>query len=509
MKNLITVSLLLLFIIACSAEKQLLKEAQETNSVERYETFLEKYPNSEFYAEAKTELMKAKYDKTKKTGTIEAYEKFLREFPEDFNKEEKKEITWFHVTPEEKLKKERKDMILKATWSLERLKREKAIKLNTVEAYEQYLKDYPDNYKTRDMKDKIMDLTFNEAEEKNTIESYMKFLSKYPGAYYWRDINRVRSAKKNIVNILKETNSIEVCEEFLNKYPNSEFISPAEDKIVDIIFERESKTVNNVVFSKNDKIRKKDFGVFLTKYASYQSLIPKALQKFNEYFFTKCNENESLVPYSTSNNSFFNYYFGLTYYPTIYNSHSFKEDSYNSLMSLLNFISFYFDKDNYDYESLYLSHHIGRISVLLLANKQQGSFTDISLADFQEILRQDALLSLASSFTKSYDKGYSGKRLLSLFSKEYAKTERLNSVHKISYGVFIDKMGSNMSYKSKNFLLKKFREWMKIIGIYEKNHENKLFKMIDEERNKNNKVLGNRILDDLKNDPKIRWRYKD
>ena len=59
-----------------------------------------------------------------------------------------------------------------------------ARKINTIEAYENFIKEYPDSPDTLKACKKIEKIYFNQAINENTLESYYDYLKKFPqGAY--------------------------------------------------------------------------------------------------------------------------------------------------------------------------------------------------------------------------------------------------------------------------------------------------------------------------------------
>lgn len=100
---------------------------------------------------------------------------------------------------------------------------------NTINAYEQYIQQYPDSKLIKDAKLCIFDLAYSFAKKSNTIEGYENFLAKYPDAVQ-------STSAKEIVHTLafnkaKEINSAEAYKQFLAKYPNAKEADEAKRKI--------------------------------------------------------------------------------------------------------------------------------------------------------------------------------------------------------------------------------------------------------------------------------------
>jgi hypothetical protein len=59
---------------------------------------------------------------------------------------------------------------------------------NTIEAYEDFLKEYPEGSNAEKAKERIMELRYNEAVKENTIPAYQKFLESYPEQRFADDV---------------------------------------------------------------------------------------------------------------------------------------------------------------------------------------------------------------------------------------------------------------------------------------------------------------------------------
>lgn len=73
--------LTLLIVLTCSSpEKQLSKAIQE-KSIEKLTQFIEKFPDSELVPKAKAKIAEIKFTEAQKINTVESYENFLKEIP--------------------------------------------------------------------------------------------------------------------------------------------------------------------------------------------------------------------------------------------------------------------------------------------------------------------------------------------------------------------------------------------------------------------------------------------
>jgi len=192
-QNLILIAILFLVIgIGCATTKSDWEKAQRLNTIEAYQEFLRKYPNSEFTSDAKKKMEILEWEKAKQDDTIKAYQEFLRKYPNsEFTSDAKKKI--------------------------EILEWEKAKQDDTIEAYQEFLKKYPNSEFTSDAKKKMEILEWKKAKQNNTVKAYKKYLSKYPNGSF------AKKAKKylEVLRILKTLKSSFQLEKLLERYPEA------------------------------------------------------------------------------------------------------------------------------------------------------------------------------------------------------------------------------------------------------------------------------------------------
>lgn len=84
-------SLILVFIfglIGCATTKEDWGNAQNLNTIEAYQEFLQKYPNSGFSKEAQTKLEPLYYQMAKDTNTAISYSAYLARYPQGVHTDE-------------------------------------------------------------------------------------------------------------------------------------------------------------------------------------------------------------------------------------------------------------------------------------------------------------------------------------------------------------------------------------------------------------------------------------
>ncbi|MCF8255604.1 MAG: hypothetical protein K9J84_13590 [Bacteroidia bacterium] len=78
MKKLILIAVVLFLAITGFSQEKKWKKANEANTIESYQKFLSKYPDSEFSSLAKEGIIKLDYEDACERNSISAYEKFLK-----------------------------------------------------------------------------------------------------------------------------------------------------------------------------------------------------------------------------------------------------------------------------------------------------------------------------------------------------------------------------------------------------------------------------------------------
>lgn len=148
--------------------------------------------------------MDSRWQDASAKNTIIAYEEFLRQYP-DSN----------HTAT--------------AKQKIEGLRWQEANARNTIAAYERFLKQYPESNYTATAKQKIEKLRWQEATAKNTFSAYEAFLKQYP------DSDLVATAKEKIEELSGQeavtTNSIHVLENYLSTYPTGKYSSQVKARL--------------------------------------------------------------------------------------------------------------------------------------------------------------------------------------------------------------------------------------------------------------------------------------
>lgn len=144
------------------------------------------------------------WQKAQQVNTVYAYQDFLRKYPKS------------EFTPEANRR------IEKLTW-------EASEKSNTVKSYQDFLRQYPQGEFTLEANRRIEKLNWEAAQRNNTIQAYQDFIRKYPQNQYVAEANR--RIEKLTWEAAQRSNTMNAYQEFLRKYPQSEFAAEADAMI--------------------------------------------------------------------------------------------------------------------------------------------------------------------------------------------------------------------------------------------------------------------------------------
>lgn len=178
--HIVFICFLLFLIIFCSNPEKQFNDAKIKGTIDAYETFLTKFPDSKFALLAKDSLDNLYYKKAKGLGTIDSYMRYLNKFPNG-------------------------KFILQAKDSLYNIEFKNALDLNTIESYEQFLKKYPESELSNKVKIKYFSL-------KMTVEEFEEITAE----------TRNKSVLNIMGGLLSFVESDEKPEEYINRDHNKE-----------------------------------------------------------------------------------------------------------------------------------------------------------------------------------------------------------------------------------------------------------------------------------------------
>ena len=147
---------------------------------------------------------KGDWQKASRLNTIEAYIEFLSKHPQS-------------------------EFTSQARVKIERLEWNQAERQDTIEAYQRFLAKYPKSELTFQAKERILELEWENAKKLSTIESYQKFLDNYPGSKFSSQAKE--TVEKLEWDVAKKESTVEAYEEFLRKYPSGKFTSQVQSNL--------------------------------------------------------------------------------------------------------------------------------------------------------------------------------------------------------------------------------------------------------------------------------------
>lgn len=154
MPKIIYLFLLILFVVlSCSKVDQEFEKALETNTIQAYKLFIQKYPDSEYSNQAEDKMILLTWEKISEQNTIQSYQSFIKQFPssEYCNNAEKK--------------------IISLSW-------EKALQENTEESYELFINQYPDSEFKDLALNNLYDLYWEKLRKGDDVVEYLLVLMK-------------------------------------------------------------------------------------------------------------------------------------------------------------------------------------------------------------------------------------------------------------------------------------------------------------------------------------------
>lgn len=120
--------------------------------------------------------------------------------------------------------------------------------INTIEAFQKFIQDYPDHRFTELARSKVDSLAFMKAKSADTEESYTDYLGSFPNGKF-TDEARSRAELIAFEAALQE-NVESAYLEFLSKFPGGDYELEAREKAADLRFEQTLKEYTVIGFEK-------------------------------------------------------------------------------------------------------------------------------------------------------------------------------------------------------------------------------------------------------------------
>ena len=166
-----------------------------------------------------------RWEKARSENTVEAYRDYLKHYPDG-------------------------RYVYAAQAEMEKLSFANARKRNTVSAYEEYLKEYPKGKNADIARAEMETLAFADAQRRDTIGAYEDYLKGYPEGKN-ADIARSKLDPMLFANAQKQ-NTPSVYAEYLKKFPKGKFHLQAKKGIIGTV-KTAKLTVGQMIFGKPDE----------------------------------------------------------------------------------------------------------------------------------------------------------------------------------------------------------------------------------------------------------------
>lgn len=225
----------------CNSPETDFQKAEQANTEQAYETFLQRHPDSPLATKARSNLVKVSYENAKRTNTVAALESFLSRFPSselstnartDLENLEfelagraNTEVTWGGF-----LKKYTNSTHVAAgREGLGKCVFAQVSQENTAVAYEAFLTNHADCTLVPEAREKLASLLLAEALKTNTVGAYEVIVQRFSDTKAGGDA-RKGWAKLGYDACVKE-NTIAAYEQFLSRHGDSEWVQDVKARL--------------------------------------------------------------------------------------------------------------------------------------------------------------------------------------------------------------------------------------------------------------------------------------
>ncbi|MEW6455135.1 MAG: hypothetical protein AB1410_00275 [Acidobacteriota bacterium] len=152
------------------------------------------------------------FKNAKRQNTVYAYQQFIKKYPES-------------------------TLVKDALKAIEKIEYEEAVEQNSVTLYENFINKYPDSELTPDIKNKLMELYWTVAKNRNRAEEYVNFYHKFPGSPHNEEIlkildERIYRFKPNIKLMSAPSSYLEIRESLVKNIPSISMKSLGKNSLV-------------------------------------------------------------------------------------------------------------------------------------------------------------------------------------------------------------------------------------------------------------------------------------
>jgi outer membrane protein assembly factor BamD (BamD/ComL family) len=222
-------------------EKVVYEVAMKAGTSSSFKTFLQRFPKSPLADQASAEWERAEYDQAGRAGTVAAYEAFLKQFPSGAHGGQAKSnlegaefagacaqpsIPTWHAFLD---KYPESSHAAAATSNLCELAFQQAANANTVSNLEAFLREFPGTQRSQAALEKLAPLIFKDVVRSNTIPAYEVFLKRFGST---RTASQASDALARLeYQVATNEDSIDAYETFLKGFRNSEFATDVSNRL--------------------------------------------------------------------------------------------------------------------------------------------------------------------------------------------------------------------------------------------------------------------------------------
>ena len=250
---------------------KLTKESYNINNLNPLEKYISIHPTGKYIKTAKELLESLVWNKTVSIKSLEAYKKYVEKFPNGKNYTTAvDEIDWFNTITLSSINaySQYKDKHPDGKYfkiASEEIEWDKTLKINAIDSfylffdkysegkyfntakdsiwsktkvinsffyYNLFAQKYPDDYRTKEAKERTEDFVWNVTQNTHTIISYEQYLKDFPVGRYRKEANE--SIENLIWEDVQKTNTPSSYKIYIEKYPYGKYIAKAQNEYSDL-----------------------------------------------------------------------------------------------------------------------------------------------------------------------------------------------------------------------------------------------------------------------------------
>jgi outer membrane protein assembly factor BamD (BamD/ComL family) len=190
-------------------------EARSKGSIDAYQEFQNKYPESQYKEQIKSGIAKIEFETAVNQKSVQALNIYIAKYPNSVYR-------------------------IQAKNAIEEIEVSTALQSNSIDSLNKYLLKYPKNAALNEFKRKIEENDYLKAKEANEIKAYIAFLKKYPDGYFSKEVSMI--LEKFAYDQIRDSRDKNQYEKHLQEYPEGHFSKDAKNRINDISMYEKAKS---------------------------------------------------------------------------------------------------------------------------------------------------------------------------------------------------------------------------------------------------------------------------